>query len=576
MDPLSNKGGLRNKIMTAQIPVNLELFVTGITLAASIILGFMIFFRDNKSITNIFFLLFAVVNSCWVALNYLSYRIYDPVTNLWIIRLVMFFALCQVFSFFLLMNVFPKPVFTIPKWWKTFLLPLFCFVALLIFTPLVFNKVSYIGPDPQPNPMPGIIVFALTAISLVIGGIVTIIRKIRNSSSNEKSQLVCVVVGVGLMFIFIIFFNFLLPNLFGIGSFVKLSPLFTLLFLALTTYAIIKHQLLNVKIIGTEFFVFLLIVVTFLEIILSRGTEEVIFRTSIFISLLVFSVFLIQSIVREVKQREKLEQLTSSLENANKRLLELDKLKDEFVSVASHELRTPMTAIKSYLWMALNKVPKPLDPNLQKYLDIAYASTDRLLKLVQDMLTVSRIEGKRLEIRKETIDIYPLTKQIYEELKISADEKKINFILEDPHNSFLVNVDKDRIREVIQNLIGNALKFTPAQGKITISFAKKGGMIETSVSDTGRGIAPEDVGKLFHKFERIDSAYSQNQAITGTGLGLYIAKQIVTLHNGNIWVNSKVGEGTTFVFSLPMYGSQGNITYGQSGTNISQKENPRS
>lgn len=531
--------------------LNIELFTTGIAIAGSLILGFMIYFRDHKSLTSNFFLLFAIVNSCWVTFNYLAYRTTDPVITLWVIRIVMFFAVYQAFSFFLLMNTFPKSHIIIPSWWKQFLFPLVIVVSLLTLTPLVFSKVIFIKNNPQPNPGPGIILFALTAISLVIGGVVTIVRKLRTAQGLEKSQLKYVTAGVILMFVLIVVFNFLLTALFGNTSIAKLGPLFTLPFFILTSYAIIRHQMLNIKVVGTEFFTFILTVITFLEIILSQTTGEIIFRTSIFISLLVFSIFLIQSIIREVKQREKLEQLTSSLEDANKRLLELDKLKDEFVSVASHELRTPMTAIKSYLWMALNKSPVPLDFTLKKYLDIAYSSTERLLKLVADMLTVSRIEGKRLEIKKEQINLYDLAKQIYEELKITADEHKINFLLEKPEFSLLVFADKDRIREVIQNLVGNSLKFTPAGGKIAINFRENANFVETSVTDTGPGIAPEEQAKLFRKFERVGSN-SQRTQVAGTGLGLYIVKQIVSLHGGTIWVNSEVGKGSTFTFSLPL------------------------
>ncbi|HEX7542952.1 MAG TPA: histidine kinase dimerization/phospho-acceptor domain-containing protein, partial [Patescibacteria group bacterium] len=166
-----------------------------------------------------------------------------------------------------------------------------------------------------------------------------------------------------------------------------------------------------------------------------------------------------------VTLKNEVDEATFNLRQANSKLKELDTLKDEFVSVASHELRTPMTAIKSYLWMALNKSSKTLDPQVKKDITIAYGSTERLLKLVTDMLTISRIEGKRLKLQKEEFNFNEISQQAYDELKISAKEKKILFNFDIPEKPILITGDKEKLREVLQNIIGNALKFTPAKGK---------------------------------------------------------------------------------------------------------------
>jgi signal transduction histidine kinase len=243
--------------------------------------------------------------------------------------------------------------------------------------------------------------------------------------------------------------------------------------------------------------------------------------------------------------------LYKDLKAANIRLMELDKLKDEFVSIASHELRTPMTAVKSYLWMALNKSTQPLDSTMKKYLDIAYASTERLLVLVQDMLTVSRIEGNRLEMTYDNCKMYDIAEQVFNELKIKADEDNIQFILEKPSSDMFVYVDKNKIREVLQNLIGNALKFTPKNGKIQISFEQKDDLIYTHIADTGPGISKEDISKLFKKFSKIGTSYTKVAESSGTGLGLWISQQIISLHKGKIEVQSEVGKGSTFTIIIP-------------------------
>jgi signal transduction histidine kinase len=249
---------------------------------------------------------------------------------------------------------------------------------------------------------------------------------------------------------------------------------------------------------------------------------------------------------------EELAETSESLSVANVKLTQLDKLKDDFVSIASHELRTPMTAIRSYVWMALNRPDITLSDKMKKYLGRTLQSTERLINLVNDMLNVSRIEAGRIEINPQSFNIVNLAKEVMEEVKPKADEKAIKlFVMESQMPSAFG--DPDKIHEVLLNLVGNALKFTPNEGTITIGFFSDGKTIETSVKDSGVGISKEDLARLFRKFERLDSSYMAVSSSAGTGLGLYISKSLVTLMNGKIWANSEgVGKGTTFTFSLPL------------------------
>ncbi|MFH0773291.1 MAG: ATP-binding protein [bacterium] len=243
--------------------------------------------------------------------------------------------------------------------------------------------------------------------------------------------------------------------------------------------------------------------------------------------------------------------LYQTIKKANIRLKELDKLKDDFVSIASHELRTPMTAIKSYLWMALNKVNE-LDPKIKEYLGIASISTDRLIKLVANMLTISRIESKRLQLVMKQFILQDLIQHVSDELSIKAKEQHIHLDIQVPKKNIIVTGDSDKLHEVIQNLVGNALKFTPSHGSIIVSARVVGKQVEVSISDTGPGISKEDQSKLFRKFGLMGSSYSKTANASGTGLGLYITKQILALHKGHISVESKLGKGSTFRFTLPL------------------------
>lgn len=247
-------------------------------------------------------------------------------------------------------------------------------------------------------------------------------------------------------------------------------------------------------------------------------------------------------------------QIYEDLKNANSKLKELDKLKDEFVSLASHELRTPMTAIKSYLWMTLSEKGGPISEKQKFYLDRAYNSASRLIKLVNDMLNVSRIESGRITLAPSDVDLVKLASDVAEEVKPRAEELGVQVIIT-PQSIPHVVADADKIKEVLINLIGNSIKFTPKGGTITISFQQNGTMIITSVKDTGVGLSQENINKLFQKFALIKDSYQTNKTDTeGTGLGLYICKSIVELHGGQIWAESEgVGQGTIVNFSLKQF-----------------------
>lgn len=245
----------------------------------------------------------------------------------------------------------------------------------------------------------------------------------------------------------------------------------------------------------------------------------------------------------------------SDLKTANYQLKELDKLKDEFVYVASHELRTPMTAIKNYLWLVLYKDTAVFPEKIREHIMRAYISTERLIKLVQDLLTVSRIEGKRLILSAQATNMRGLCQEVRDILVITAKKKKVKLLLEDQTEDIKVSCDRTRLSEVLQNLIGNAIKFTPDGGSVSVRLIKVAGMMKVQVSDTGPGISKSDMDRLFQKFGRLAHSYKRVAEAGGTGLGLYISKQIVEAHGGDIGVESTVGKGSTFWFTLPLLGT---------------------
>lgn len=243
--------------------------------------------------------------------------------------------------------------------------------------------------------------------------------------------------------------------------------------------------------------------------------------------------------------------LYTEVQDANERLKALDLLKNEFVSVASHELRTPMTAIKSYLWMALQGKGGKLSEKQQYYVERGYNSVDRLIRLVNDMLNISRIESGKISIVLGKVDLLKLTQDVVDEVMPRAMELGVTLKIEKPEALPLVIADSDKIKEVLFNLIGNSLKFTPKGGTVVVKYSQADGMIKTQVVDTGNGIEPQDISKLFQKFGLIAGSYTTNQPAMGTGLGLFICRSIIELHHGKIKAESEGrGKGATFSFTL--------------------------
>lgn len=255
---------------------------------------------------------------------------------------------------------------------------------------------------------------------------------------------------------------------------------------------------------------------------------------------------------------EDIRRANDDLQSANERLKDLDKLKDEFVSLASHELRTPLTAIRSYIWMALSGKGGALTEKLKYYLDRAFSSTNRLIKLVNDMLNISRIESGRVSVQLSQTNITTLIDEVVGELRPKIEEQELVMRVDIPKNVDDVVADGDKIKEVLINFIGNAIKFTPQKGTITVSVVSDETFVTVSVTDSGGGMRPEDIGKLFKKFSTLaPSTTADPTTIQSTGLGLYISKSIVAMHGGSVSAASEgLGKGSTFTFTLLKYSDQ--------------------
>ncbi len=232
---------------------------------------------------------------------------------------------------------------------------------------------------------------------------------------------------------------------------------------------------------------------------------------------------------------------------------EIDQMKNEFVSTVSHELRTPLTSIKGYVDLILDGDAGDINEIQEEFLRIVKENSDRLVEMINDMLDISRIESGRIRLKVEPVDMTESIEGAVDSFRAVLNQTGRNVKTRVPEHLPLVAVDRDRVGQVLINLISNALKYSPDGGDVTITAKHTDGFVQVSVADKGMGISREDQKKLFTKFYRVDSAMTRE--IGGTGLGLSIAKSIIELLGGSMSIRSKLGEGSTFSFSVPVAGS---------------------
>jgi signal transduction histidine kinase len=243
----------------------------------------------------------------------------------------------------------------------------------------------------------------------------------------------------------------------------------------------------------------------------------------------------------ETKVKEKTFQLTRSLTE----IKEISKMKSEFISGVSHELRTPLTSIKGFSSLLIAEKFGALPPEAKKRLERIDQNVNKLVDMVNTLLDISRIESRRMEVKIAQADLIPLIKDVSELLLPQITQKHIEFSSEIPE-SLMVYMDRNLIERVFINIINNAIKFTPENGKIMIKCKPKDDYAIISIKDTGCGMEKHDLEKIFQEFYRTQSA----KGIQGTGLGLSLVKKIIETHNEKIWVESEINKGTSFCFTL--------------------------
>jgi signal transduction histidine kinase len=280
---------------------------------------------------------------------------------------------------------------------------------------------------------------------------------------------------------------------------------------------------------------FVLAVATLLELVISQSLTEVLLRTAIFVLVLVFSVFLIQSVHREVEQREQ--------------LAELGRFKSELLSLASHQIRSPLAAMKGFITLIMDGSYGEVSDKIKETLGKVKGSADELIDLINVLLDVRKVEEGRMEYQFEKLDLTPLVAETVAALMPLAQAKNLTLTSDIGTAQVLVNIDRIKFKQVIQNLIDNAIKYTPS-GFVKVVLRTDTVHAFIVVSDSGLGIPASLLPVLFEEFIRDERVKKE---IRGTGLGLYIARNIAQAHGGTLVAESPgEGKGSTFTVTIPL------------------------
>jgi signal transduction histidine kinase len=296
----------------------------------------------------------------------------------------------------------------------------------------------------------------------------------------------------------------------------------------------------------------------FSRIFFSQSDTDRVINTIVFLLILISGIYIIKSIIQEVSLREKDDKLVDDvtilnkkLKKTNIKLKELDAKKSEFMSLATHQLRAPLTAMRGYSSMILDGTFGHVDNiEIEDAIDKIARSTTDLTTIVEDYLNISRIEQGKMQYIFSIFDLKDLVDSVIKEVKITIDRSGLILTLHyDKSLSFKISADEGKIKQVVFNLIDNSVKYTK-EGTVDIYLTKKpNNKVLFKIQDTGVGIKPEVLPKLFNKFTRAPDASETN--ILGTGLGLYVASEIMKAHSGRVWAESEgQGKGSQFYMEL--------------------------
>ncbi len=528
---------------------SLEFSTFVLSILANISLVIIVLRYAPKERSRSLFALFVMVQTVWVVVNYFAIRSdQDKVLDMarWTIASVV----AHPILFFLFIKSFLNKDFNYSK--SFYIFSVICIGTLfwLARSEYLFTHAELREGQAVPIAGPGMAVFGLYSVIFIARGFWHIVSSWWKSKGVEKKQWEFIGIGLVCTFFLVLTFNFFLAVVSEKLEYVNFGHLYTLPFVLFTAYAMVKHSLLNIKALLAELAVILLILVLVVQLVNSTSLDQMIMSTLVLVVALILGMLLVRSVSKEVAQRELLQVLTGQLEDANEKLKALDKARAEFISIASHQLRTPPATIKWYIAAVRAGDFGKINPKVNEAVKKVEITNNTLISLIDDLLNVSRIERGIMEFLFEKGDFEELVNSAYEQLIPQSENRKLTLLYDRPKIKLPpLNIDHEKIQQVVNNLIDNALKYTN-KGTVRVKLQRKANDIILSVTDSGKGMSTEEKATIFEKYKRGADSFQHS---AGLGLGLYVAKVIVDHHHGEIWAESKgVGKGSTFFVKLPI------------------------
>jgi signal transduction histidine kinase len=509
--------------------------------------GFFVFFK-NRSAEAGALLAMGVFFSTWVALDLFLWASHDSrfIMFVWsfvniLENFVSVFTLYFVYLFLEKRDVLLR--------WKMFVA--FLFLPFLALIPTGINLKGFDVAVCEATQGPIIYYFYFLEVFFFLWLLGFLLYKIAHSSGEERKKVV--LLSVGSIFFLLSFSGMnILGSVTEHWEYLQYGLFGMPVFMGLLAYLIVRYQIFNIKLLAAQALVIGLSVLIGAQLFFIKTTTNYILTSVTFLLSIGFGILLIRSVKNEIRRKEELQVVTDKLAAANVELKRLDQSKTEFISIASHQLRTPLTAIKGFVSLLLEGSYGAVPAGIADILNKIYTSNERIIHLVEDLLNISRMEAGRLVYEYTEVNLCEFLNELRDTFAIAAKKKGLELSFECPEGEALppVWIDRKKSFEVVSNLIDNAIKYTP-KGSVRVRVERVSNMVRISVSDTGVGIAPEAIPRLFVKFTRGEE--SGKLYANGTGLGLYVGKSMMEAQGGTISVFSEgVNKGSTFSVDFPM------------------------
>lgn len=426
-------------------------------------------------------------------------------------------------------------------------------LSVLSFTPLFKSgMVPVLDFNFWIDPGPFYLIFPLVFLGIAGYSFNLLIQGYFKSQGVRKKQIKYILIAIAFGFGggMTNFFPQLI-NLYPIGNY------FVSLYIIFVAFTITRYQFLDLKVIATEMLVVATSIALLVELFLSESLSVFLLKLSIFIAFVYLGWSLIKSVLKEIERRKEMEKISGDLKKAYSKLQKLDRAKSEFISIASHQLRTPLTAIKGFISMILEGSYGELSKKVKDPMREVYNSNERLIKLINNLLNLSKIESGTIEFIPQKASVKDIISSVIQELRFEAKKKNLYLRLEKPtlyptQGKKLPNIliDIEKIRQVVLNIVDNAIKYSNAGG-ITIKVKSQEESLLVEIADTGEGMTKQEISHLFKSFSR--GTAGSRLWTEGAGLGLYVSKKFVGMHNGKIWAESPGKEkGSIFYIELPI------------------------